>query len=191
MRPRRTDSPADVNTLIRPKSFPRKAAPTRGSRDPPHALARGAVGEARALHARPRPRRPRWLASPTLRGETGSKPSTGNPSNLGGVRLPPSRSIRDGAWEQRTCPQHLRAEVRRLVNLARELSGADGRRPGRRRADRNQVLVGRPALPVEGCAGRARDRRRSAHVARTARTRMMAGAAAPPRPGTTRPAEPR
>ena len=48
-------------------------------------------------------------------------------NSLGGVRLPPSRSIRDGAAEP-NLSQHLRDEVRRLVNLARELAeqmGAD------------------------------------------------------------------
>jgi hypothetical protein len=64
--------------------------------------------------------------------------------------LPPSRSIRDGAAEP-NLSQHLRDEVRRLVNLARELAEQMGADPDDAELIENQVLVA--AAAVEGALG--------------------------------------
>jgi hypothetical protein len=74
-------------------------------------------------------------------------------SSLGGVRFPPSRSIRDSEAEP-NLSQHLRDEVRRLVNLARELAEQMGADPDDAELIENQVLVA--AAAVEGVLG-ARD----------------------------------
>ena len=84
-----------------------------------------------------------------VRGET-VKTEHGKSNSAGGVRLPPSRSIRDGAAEP-TLSQHLRDEVRRLVNLARELAEQMGADPDDAELIENQVLVA--AAAVEAALG--------------------------------------
>ena len=74
----------------------------------------------------------------------------GKSNSLGGVRLPPSRSIRDGEAEP-NLSQHLRDEVRRFVNLARELAEQMGADPDDAELIENQVLVA--AAAVEGALG--------------------------------------
>lgn len=74
----------------------------------------------------------------------------GKSNSLGGVRLPPSRSIRDGAAEP-NLSQHLRDEVRRFVNLARELAEQMGADPDDAELIENQVLGA--AAAVEAALG--------------------------------------
>ncbi len=74
----------------------------------------------------------------------------GKSSSVGGVRLSPSRSTRDGEAEP-NLSQHLRDEVRRLVNLARELAEQMGADPDDAELIENQVLVA--AAAVEGVLG--------------------------------------
>ncbi|MGE0161464.1 MAG: hypothetical protein AB7T31_18960, partial [Gemmatimonadales bacterium] len=74
----------------------------------------------------------------------------GKSNSLGGVRLPPSRSIRDGTAEP-NLSQHLRDEVRRLVRLASELAEQMGADPDDAELIENQVLVA--AAAVEAALG--------------------------------------
>lgn len=112
----RTDSPADVNTLILLKSFLEGGADSR--QEIRHMLSLEVLSERHERYMRDlESSTPAMAGIIDVRGdavETEHEKS----NSLGGVRLPPSRSIRDGAAEP-NLSQHLRDEVRRLVNLAR------------------------------------------------------------------------
>ena len=81
--------------------------------------------------------------------ERRSKPRTEN-RTASAVFGCPSRSIRDGEAEP-NLSQHLREEVRRLVNLARELAEQMGADPDDAELIENQVLGA--AAAVEAALG--------------------------------------
>ena len=120
----RTDSPADVNTLIRLKSFLRRRRLAAG--DPPHARSRCCRRGTSATCAT-ESRRPRWLAS-SMRGEVETE--HGKSNSLGGV--PVALPFDSGtARRNRTVPAPARRGAP-PVNFARELAeqmGADPTTP--------------------------------------------------------------
>ena len=110
----RTDSPADVNTLIR--SSRSRAVPTAGG-DPPHASLE-VLSERHERYLRDlSPRRPRWLAS-SMCAVRRSKTEHGN-RTPGGVRVAPSRF--GTARRNRTCPSTCATRCA-ACELARELA---------------------------------------------------------------------
>ncbi len=144
----RTDSPADVNTLIRLKSFLEGGADSR--QEIRHMLSLEVLSERHERYMRDlESSTPAMAGIIDVRGDA-VETEHGKSNSLGGVRLPPSRSIRDGAAEP-NLSQHLRDEVRRLVNLARELAEQMGADPDDAELIENQVLVA--AAAVEGALG--------------------------------------
>ena len=144
----RTDSPADVNTLIRLKSFLEGGADSR--QEIRHMLSLEVLSERHERYMRDlESSTPAMAGIIDVRGEA-VETEHGKSNSLGGVRLPPSRSIRDGAAEP-NLSQHLRDEVRRLVNLARELAEQMGADPDDAELIENQVLVA--AAAVEAALG--------------------------------------
>jgi hypothetical protein len=144
----RTDSPADVNTLIRLKSFLEGGADSR--QEIRHMLSLEVLSERHERYMRDlESSTPAMAGVIDVRGEA-VETAHGKSNSLGGVRLPPSRSIRDGEAEP-NLSQHLRDEVRRLVNLARELAEQMGADPDDAELIENQVLVA--AAAVEAALG--------------------------------------
>lgn len=144
----RTDSPADVNTLIRLKSFLEGGADSR--QEIRHMLSLEVLSEKHERYMRDlESSTPAMAGIIDVRGEA-VETEHGKSSSLGGVRLPPSRSIRDGEAEP-NLSQHLRDEVRRLVRLASELAEQMGADPDDAELIENQVLVA--AAAVEAALG--------------------------------------
>ena len=121
----RTDSPADVNTLIRLKSFLEGGADSR--QEIRHMLSLEVLSERHERYMRDlESSTPAMAGIIDVRGEA-VETEHAKANGLGGVRLPPSRSIRDGAAEP-NLSQHLRDEVRRFAR--REIADlVDSREP--------------------------------------------------------------
>ena len=144
----RTDSPADVNTLIRLKSFLEGGADSR--QEIRHMLSLEVLSERHERYMRDlESSTPAMAGVIDVRGEA-VETEHGKSNSLGGVRLPPSRSIRDGEAEP-NLSQHLRDEVRRLVRLASELAEQMGADPDDAELIENQVLGA--AAAVEAALG--------------------------------------
>lgn len=139
----RTDSPADVNTLIRLKSFLEGGADSR--HEVRHMLSLEVLSEKHERYMRDlESSTPAMAGVVDVRGavvETEHEKA----NSLGGVRLPPSRSIADSAAEP-NLSQHLVAKVRHLVRLARELAEQMGADPDDHELIENHVLAAAAAV---------------------------------------------
>jgi hypothetical protein len=140
----RTDSPADVNTLIRLKSFLEGGADSR--QEIRHMLSLEVLSERHERYMRDLEN-----STPAMAGvidapsEVVSENEHGKSNSPDGVRLPPGRSPRDAEAEP-NLSQDLRDEVRRLVNLARELADQMGADPDDDELIENRVLVAAAAV---------------------------------------------
>lgn len=144
----RTDSPSDVNTLIRLKSFLEGGADSR--QEIRHMLSLEVLSERHERYMRDlESSTPAMAGVVDVRGEA-TETKHSNTESLGGVRLPPSCSTRDGEADP-NLSQHLRDEVRRLVRLASELAEQMGADPDDAERIENQVLV--VAAAVEAALG--------------------------------------
>jgi len=123
----RTDSPADVNTLIRLKSFLEGGADSR--QEIRHMLSLEVLSERHERYMRDLENStPAMAGVIDAPGEVVSENEHGKSNSPDGVRLPPGRSPRDAEAEP-NLSQDLCEEVRRLVNLARELADQMGADP--------------------------------------------------------------
>jgi transcriptional regulator with XRE-family HTH domain len=140
----RTDSPADVNTLIRLKSFLEGGADSR--QEIRHMLSLEVLSERHERYMRDLEN-----STPAMAGvidapsEVVSENEHGKSNSPDGVRLPPGRSPRDAEAEP-NLSQDLCEEVRRLVNLARELADQMGADPDDDELIENRVLVAAAAV---------------------------------------------
>lgn len=140
----RTDSPADVNTLIRLKSFLEGGADSR--QEIRHMLSLEVLSERHERYMRDLENSTSAMAGIVdARSEVVSENEHGKSSSLDGVRSPPGRSARDAEAEP-NLSQDLRDEVRRLVNLARELADQMGADPDDEELIENRVLVAAAAV---------------------------------------------
>ncbi len=140
----RTDSPADVNTLIRLKSFLEGGADSR--QEIRHMLSLEVLSERHERYMRDLENStPAMAGVIDARSEVVSENERGKSNSRDGVRLPPGRSTRDAELEP-NLSQDLRDEVRRLVNLARELADQMGADPDDDELIENRVLVAAAAV---------------------------------------------
>lgn len=140
----RTDSPADVNTLIRLKSFLEGGADSR--QEIRHMLSLEVLSERHERYMRDLENStPAMAGVIDAPGEVVSENEHGKSNSPDGVRLPPGRSPRDAEAEP-NLSQDLCEEVRRLVNLARELADQMGADPDDDELIENRVLVAAAAV---------------------------------------------
>lgn len=139
----RTDSPADVNTLIRLKSFLEGGADSR--QEVRHMLSLEVLSERHERYMRDlESSTPAMAGIIDVRGEV-VEAEHGKSSSADGARFPPSRSTRDAEAEP-NLSQHLRDKVRHLVSLARELAEQMGADPDDAELVENRVLVAAAAV---------------------------------------------
>ena len=152
----RADSPADVNTLVRLRSFLQGGADSRA--EVQNSLSLEVLSERHERYLRDAEN-----ATPAMAGvidvqveesSSENERSDSEPNTKSSVRfrgaLPPGRSTRDAEAEP-NLSQELRDEVRRLVNLARELAEQMGADPDDAELIENRVLVA--AAAVEAALG--------------------------------------
>lgn len=139
----RTDSPADVNTLIRLKSFLEGGADSR--QEVRHMLSLEVLSERHERYMRDlESSTPAMAGIIDVRGEV-VETEHGKSSSADGARFPPSRSTRDAEAEP-NLSRHLQGEVRHLVSLARELAEQMGADPDDAELIENRVLVAAAAV---------------------------------------------
>jgi len=152
----RADSPADVNTLVRLRSFLQGGADSRAEVN--HGLSLEVLSERHERYLRDAENSTPAMAGvidvqveePSSESErSDSEPNTKSSVRIRG-RLPPGRSTRDAEAEP-NLSQDLREEVRHLVNLARELAEQMGADPDDAELIENQVLAA--AAAVEAALG--------------------------------------
>lgn len=148
----RADSPADVNTLVRLRSFLQGGADSRA--EVQNSLSLEVLSERHERYVRDFEN-----ATPAMAGvvidvhaeesSSESERSDSEPNTKSSVRfrdrLPPGRSTRDAEAEP-NLSQELRDEVRSLVNLARELAEQMGADPDDAELIENQVLEAAAAV---------------------------------------------
>jgi hypothetical protein len=148
----RADSPADVNTLVRLRSFLQGGADSRA--EVQNSLSLEVLSERHERYIHDLENATPVMAGIVIdvRGEESSgesERSVSEPNTKASVRfrgqLPPSRSIRDGEAES-NLSQRLRDEVRRLVDLARELAEQMGVAPDDAELLENRVLFAAGAV---------------------------------------------